>query len=99
MGVQYVGVDTARGAHEARDQERHEQGKPRPPPQVAGHAVAVRDPEVAELLGPDDFHVDASRTNVLDRVCDESSRCISRVPGVRGRENADTHQLSTRKTA
>jgi hypothetical protein len=35
--------------------------------------MAVRQPEAAELLGPDDLDVDAAATHVLDRVGDETA--------------------------
>jgi hypothetical protein len=99
VSVQEIGVDTPRSADEAREQCRDEQPEPRSPPQVPEHAVAIGDPVVAVLLGPDDLDVDPAQANVLDRIRDKPSRCVARRARVRRRQHGNAHQLSTRKTA
>jgi hypothetical protein len=99
VSVQEIGIDTAGGADEALKQSRDEQREPGSPPQVPEHAVAVRDPVVAVLLGPDNLDLDATRTNVVDRVRDEPTRSVTRRARIRRRQHGDAHQFSTRKTA
>ena len=94
-----IGVDTERSADEARKQCGDEQREPGSPPQVPDHAVAVRDPVVAVLLGPDNLDLDATRTNVVDRVGNEPTRSVAHRARIRRRQHGDAHQFSTRKTA
>jgi hypothetical protein len=97
--MQQIGVGAARGTDEAGEQRGNEQGQPGPPPQIPQHPVAVRDPEVAELLRPDDLDVDAPRANVVDRVRDETPCGVTGGARIRRRQHCNAHQLSTRKTA
>jgi hypothetical protein len=89
--VQEISVDSARSAGETRKQSWDEQHEPGPPPQVSEHAVAVRDPVVPVLLGPNDLDVDAARTNVVDRIRHEPTRSVTRKAGVRRRQYSDPH--------
>src|SRR6185312_2031871 len=67
--------------------------------QVPDDSMAVRQPEAAELLGPDDLDVDATAAHVLDRVRDETAGRVGWAAWVRRREDGDAHQRSTRNTA
>ena len=76
MGVHEVSVDPARRANEAEEQRRREQPEPGPPAQIAEHPVAVRDAVMPKLLRADDLDVDATGTNALDGVRDETPGCV-----------------------
>jgi hypothetical protein len=97
--MEEIGLDAARGAHEAGEQGGNEQTEPRPPAKVAEHAVAEGEPEAAELFRPDDLDVDTASSYVLDGVRDETADDVTGIPGVRRREHRDAHQLWMRKTA
>ena len=85
MGVQEVGLHPPGRTYEAREQRRNQERQPRSAAQVGDDAVAVGDPEVAELLGPDDLDLDATRTNVLNGVGDEAPGDVRRKAWVRRR--------------
>jgi hypothetical protein len=97
--MEEVDVRTASGSHEACEQGRHEQPQPGTAAQVPEDAVAVRDPEVVELLGPDDLDADAARAHAFHGIRDETTRGVARAAWIRGRQHADPHHVSTRKTA
>ena len=67
--------------------------EPRPPAQVAGDAVPVRDPEVAERCRRDDLDLDAERAARPRRR--RATKCPATSPGVarvRRRQDDDLHQ-------
>ena len=98
--VDEVGVarSPARRPRVVEEERRQQQREPRPPAQVPGDPVAVRDPEVAERRGRDDLDLDALRPHRLDGVADEEAGHVPLVPRVRGRQDDDLHWSRREKT-
>ena len=65
--------------------------------QVAQHAGAVRDPEVAEVRRRDHLHVDPRRPHALDRVGHEPPRRVVRVARIRRRQDDDLQSGASRR--
>ena len=84
----------ARRAARANEAEhrRHERQLPRRALQVAQHARAVGDPEVAEGRRRDDLDLDPAPAQLLDRVGDEVPGRVALVARVRGRQHDDLHR-------
>src|SRR4051812_11102634 len=89
--MQQIGVDTAGGTQERREQRGEEQREPRSPVEVPEHAVAVGNSEVAELLGPDHLDLEAASAHVLDRIRDKPTRGITRRARIRRGQHSDAH--------
>ena len=91
--VHEVGVagGPPRGPRVVEQERRQQQRQPRPPAQVPGDPVAVRDPEVAERRRRDDLDLDALRAHRLDGVADEEAGHVPLVTRVRGRQDDDLH--------
>jgi hypothetical protein len=92
MRVDEVGVGrrVSRRMRERREHHRDKSAEPRPPLDVAEHAVSVRDPEVAERLRGNDVDVDVLAQS-LDCVRDEATRGVSLPARVRRRQDDDLH--------
>ena len=80
------------GARVGEQEEREKERQPRPPADVAGDPVPVREPEVPERRGRDDLDVDAGLAQVLDGVAHEDARDVVRRPRIRRRQDEDAHQ-------
>ena len=83
--------------HERRQHHRDKRAEPRPAPEIAEHAVAVRDPEVAERLRRHDVDLRV-RAQPLHRVGDETAGSVALPPGIRSRQNDDTKAHSTTRS-
>ena len=93
MRVDEIGVARrpARRPREVEEERRQQQRQPRPPAQIPGDPVPVRDPVMPERRRRDDLDLDPLRPHSLDRVADEETGHVPLAARVRGRQDDDLH--------